>query len=141
MNDKSCSAKRNLECAVWFAERFSDVCVERNASFRLVLTETEFLLCEIEYGTLLFVTAEARMRTQANPCGICGGQSVLDWFLPEYFGFTPSVSFHQCSMLSLILVLLFVTCKTSHTEVPFWEMGALERQARQLLFLSRRGVH
>ena len=44
--------------------------------------ETGFLLCEVENETLLFVIAEAWIRTQANACGSFGGQSALDWFLP-----------------------------------------------------------
>ena len=45
-------------------------------------------------------TAEARVRTHVNPCGIYGGQSGSGTgFFPEYFGLALSASFHQCSIL------------------------------------------
>jgi hypothetical protein len=43
------------------------------------------------------VTAEARVRSRVVPCGFCGGQrGTGTGFLPEYFGFSLSISFHRC---------------------------------------------
>jgi len=39
-------------------------------------------------------TVEVRVRSQASRYGFCGGQSVCDRFLSQYFGFPPSVPFH-----------------------------------------------
>jgi len=45
-------------------------------------------------------TVKAWVQMQASPCGVCGGDSDTGTgFLFEYFGFTRSVSFHQCSIL------------------------------------------
>ena len=48
------------------------------------------------------LTMEDWVQPQANPCGICNGQSNTGTgFSQEYFGFFPSGSFHQCTMLIL----------------------------------------
>jgi hypothetical protein len=43
------------------------------------------------------LTTEAQVRDQANPCGICGGQSDVGIVFSEVFGFLLSVSFHRVS--------------------------------------------
>jgi hypothetical protein len=45
------------------------------------------------------LTAEARVRSRVSPCGICGEQSGIGTFFPEYFGFPMSISFHRCSII------------------------------------------
>jgi hypothetical protein len=38
------------------------------------------------------LTAETRVRSRVNPCGICGGQSDTGTgFFPEFFGFPLSI--------------------------------------------------
>jgi hypothetical protein len=45
------------------------------------------------------VTAEARIRSEASPRGICGRQASNGGrVFSQYFGFPLSVSFHQCSI-------------------------------------------
>jgi hypothetical protein len=47
------------------AVRFSDVCAERNDSFGLILlTEKEFLLCEVENEALLLVAGLSPRRLE-----------------------------------------------------------------------------
>jgi hypothetical protein len=52
------------------------------------------------------VTAEARVRSQVSPCGICGGRNVTgtDLFPPQYFGLPLSASFHECSVLHSAII-------------------------------------
>ena len=91
--------------------------------------ETKFLLCEVKNETLLFVTGLSPRRLgyehRSIRVGFVVDRVCCNGFPPEYFGSALSVSFHQCSVVSLVLVLSFVTCEISHTEAPFWEMGAL----------------
>jgi hypothetical protein len=45
------------------------------------------------------VASEAWVRFRVSPCEICGGQSGTGTgFIPEYFGFPLSISFHRCSI-------------------------------------------
>jgi hypothetical protein len=55
---------------------------------------------------LRYLAADARVRNQANPCGVCGGQSDTET------GFFPTtsvspVSFHQCFILIFICALSY----------------------------------
>jgi len=91
--------------------------------------ETKFRLCEVENETLPFVTglSPRKLGFEHRPIRVGFVVDRVRWtgFFPEYFGFTLSVSFHQFSMLSLVLVLLFIKFEISHTEAPSWEMVAL----------------
>jgi hypothetical protein len=76
------------------AERFSEVSEERNASVGLVLlTETEFLLFEVENGTLLFVTglSPRRLGFEHRPIRIGFVVDRVHWT-----GFSPSISGLPC---------------------------------------------
>jgi hypothetical protein len=61
------------------------------------------------------LTAESRVRSRVGTCGICGGQSGTGTgFLPEYFGFSLSISFHRCSInlkiiKNLVILIIFIT--------------------------------
>jgi hypothetical protein len=53
------------------------------------------------------LTAEARVQSQFSLCDICGGQSSTGTgSSPSTLGFPLSASFHQCSILIVIYVLL-----------------------------------
>ena len=79
------------------------------------ITETECLLrgsnwtlniIQINFRRRL-LTTEIRVRSQIIPCEICGGQSgKVTGFYSECFGFTQSLSFHQCSILIFTYMLL-----------------------------------
>jgi hypothetical protein len=59
------------------------------------------------------LTAETRVRSRFNLCGICGGQNGTGTgFFPEYFGFPLSISFHRCSITwkneKILIIFLFI---------------------------------
>jgi hypothetical protein len=49
--------------------------------------------------------AEACVRSQVSPCGICGEQGDTGTGFPRLLVFSLSVSFHLCSILYLLLLL------------------------------------
>jgi hypothetical protein len=76
-----------------------------------------------------------------NPFGTCGGQTgTATGFFSAYFGFLLSESFHQCSILNLILILLLSegqagkALQTKQCSLGNW--GALDRKVLYHFFFS-----
>jgi hypothetical protein len=64
--------------------------------------------------SILPVTANARVRSQGSPCGICGGQSVSGKsFTPSVSSSLPSVSFHHFFIVIFIHMLLLLEGQTA----------------------------
>jgi hypothetical protein len=60
---------------------------------------------------------EDRVRSQVNPCRICGGQSVNGTgFFPEFFGFPLSVLFHHRSPTHIIWGMKSMSVSGSSSE-------------------------
>jgi hypothetical protein len=51
------------------------------------------------------VTTVAQAQSHAGSYGICGRQSGTGTGFAEHLAFSPSVSFHQCSILIYLLML------------------------------------
>jgi len=80
-----------------------------------------FAVCNSGFKAVLWLRqlVAARTGSQSNPCGICGQQSWhWDRFSSEYFGFLPSLSFHQCSVLIFFHVLRLQQWQTTEAWKP-----------------------